>query len=477
MKVAKHLSACTTVLVGKQATVDGSTLIARNDDTFLPLTPQRFVMHPAEHDQPDRTWVSNQNGFTAPIPHDGYRYQATPNVEVDKEGVYAESGFNDHNVAMSATESVYGNPAALACDPLVANGLAEDSLQTFVLPYITSARDGVRYLGNLIKQYGSPEGNGVLFSDNDEVWYMEIVTGHHWVAQRIPDDAYAIAANQVAIQQVTFDDPDNFMFSEGIADFVKENHLNPDQNGWNFRHIFGTSNEKDRHYNTPRVWFGQRVLNPEIEQDPQSSDLPFICRTSHKISVEDVEYILSSHYNETPYDPFGQGSEADRKKFRPISMNRTQNSHVLQIRNDVPAASSAIMWLCFGVPAFSPYVPFFANATDTDPSYSDTPVHLDDQSAYWMYRKLSMVVESHYRNFIERDTDYITAAKERFRAHVAATQAHAKTLSGDDLTAYLTAQNYAIVKAMKADTTKFTNDLIEEGLNLSKLTFNMDKNL
>lgn len=477
MKAAKHLSACTTVLVGKQATVDGSTLIARNDDTFLPLTPQRFVMHPAEHDQPDRTWVSNQNGFTAPIPHDGYRYQATPNVEVDKEGVYAESGFNDHNVAMSATESVYGNPAALACDPLVANGLAEDSLQTFVLPYITSARDGVRYLGNLIKQYGSPEGNGVLFSDNDEVWYMEIVTGHHWVAQRIPDDAYAIAANQVAIQQVTFDDPDNFMFSEGIEDFVKVNHLNPDQNGWNFRHIFGTSNEKDRHYNTPRVWFGQRVLNPEIDQDPQSSDLPFICRTSHKISVEDVEYILSSHYNETPYDPFGQGSEADRKKFRPISMNRTQNSHVLQIRNDVPAASAAIMWLCFGVPAFSPYVPFFANATDTDPSYSDTPVHLDDKSAYWMYRKLSMIVESHYRNFIERDTDYITAAKETFRAHVAATQAHAKTLSGDDLTAYLTAQNYAIVKAMKADTTKFTNDLIEEGLNLSKLTFNMDKNL
>ncbi|MFC6274214.1 C69 family dipeptidase [Levilactobacillus tangyuanensis] len=477
MKAAKHLSACTTVLVGKQATVDGSTLIARNDDTFLPLTPQRFVMHPAEHDQPDRTWVSNQNGFTAPIPHDGYRYQATPNVEVDKEGVYAESGFNDHNVAMSATESVYGNPAALACDPLVANGLAEDSLQTFVLPYITSARDGVRYLGNLIKQYGSPEGNGVLFSDNDEVWYMEIVTGHHWVAQRIPDDAYAIAANQVAIQQVTFDDPDNFMFSEGIEDFVKVNHLNPDQNGWNFRHIFGTSNEKDRHYNTPRVWFGQRVLNPEIDQDPQSSDLPFICRTSHKISVEDVEYILSSHYNETPYDPFGQGSEADRKKFRPISMNRTQNSHVLQIRNDVPAASAAIMWLCFGVPAFSPYVPFFANATDTDPSYSDTPVHLDDKSAYWMYRKLSMIVESHYRNFIERDTDYITAAKETFRAHVAATQAHAKTLSGDDLTAYLTAQNYAIVKAMKADTTKFTNELIEEGLNLSKLTFNMDKNL
>ncbi|WP_143463580.1 C69 family dipeptidase [Levilactobacillus enshiensis] len=477
MKAAKHLSACTTVLVGKLATVDGSTLIARNDDTFLPLTPQRFYVHPAEHDQPERTWTSNQNGFTAPIPSDGYRYSATPNVEVDKEGVYAESGFNEKNVAMSATESVYGNPDALAFDPLVADGLAEDSLQTMVLPYINSARDGVRYLGNLIKQYGSPEGNGVLFSDHNEVWYMEIVTGHHWVAQRIPDDAYAVAANQVAIQQVTFDDPDNFMYSEGIQEFVTENHLNPDQNGWNFRHIFGTSTEKDRHYNTPRVWFGQRVLNPEIEQDPQSSELPFICRTSHKISVEDVEYILSSHYNETKYDPLGQGADEDRLKFRPISMNRTQNSHVLQIRNDVPAESAAIFWLCFGVPAFSPYVPFFANATDTDDSYSETPVHLDDKSAYWMYRKLSMIVESHYQNFIELDVDYVTAAKQDLRTHVANTLAHAKDLSGDDLTAYLTDQNHHVVADMRTKTTKFTNDLIEKGLTLSKLTFNMDRNL
>jgi len=476
-KVAKHLSACTSVLVGKAATVDGSTLIARNDDTFLPLTPQRFYVHPAEHDQPKRTWVSNQNGFTAPIPSDGYRYMATPNVEVDKEGVYAESGFNEKNVAMSATESVYGNPAALAFDPLVANGLAEDSLQTMVLPYINSARDGVRYLGNLIKEYGSPEGNGVLFSDHDEVWYMEIVTGHHWVAQRIPDDAYAVTANQVAIQQVTFDDPDNFMFSEGIQEFVTTNHLNPDQDGWNFRHIFGTSTEKDRHYNTPRVWFGQHVLNPEIEQDPQSSDLPFICRTSHKISVEDVEYILSSHYNETQYDPLGPGDGADKLKFRPIAMNRTQNSHVLQLRNDVPADRSAIFWLNFGVPAFSPYVPFFANATDTDPSYSQTPVHLDDVSAYWMYRKMSMIVESHYVQFIEQDTDYVTAAKQNLRTHVATALAGAKDLTGDALTAYLTDQNHQVVADMRKVTTQLTNDLIEKGLTLSHLTFNMDKNL
>lgn len=472
----KYLSACTSVLVGKNASIDGSTMIARNDDTFLPLTPQRFYMHPAVSDRHEK-WVSNQNNFTAPMPESGYRYQAVPNVEVDEKGVYAESGFNEKNVGMSATESVYGNERALSCDPLVPNGLAEDSMPSLVLPFIDSARDGVKYLGNLIKEYGSPEGDGVLFNDKDEVWYMEIVTGHHWVAQRIPDDAYAVTANQVAIQQVDFDDPDNFMYSDGIQEFVESNHLNTDQSGWNFRHIFGTSNEKDRFYNTPRVWFGQRYLNPEIQQSPTSSELPFICRTEKKISVEDIEYILSSHYNETEFDPLSSGDGEDKTRFRPISMNRTQNSHVLQIRNDVPEAQAAIMWLCFGVPAFSPYVPFFANATDTDPTYSETPVHCDDVSAYWMYRKLSVLVEAHYQQFHQVDVDYLTASKEKLRTHVRNTLAEAKDLKGDDLTSFLTEQNHTIVKEMRITTEQLIHSLFEQSLTLSKLTYNMDKNL
>ncbi|GAX03772.1 dipeptidase [Secundilactobacillus pentosiphilus] len=471
-----HLSACTSVLVGKNASIDGSVMIARNDDTFLPLTPQRFYMHqPAEN--AGKILQSTQNGFEAPLPGNAVSYQATPNVEVDKVGLYEESGINAHNVAMSATESVYGNPNALAFDPLVADGMAEDTMQTMVLPVITSARNGVKVLGDLVKKYGSPEGNGVLFADKDEAWYMEIVTGHHWVAQRIPDDAFVITANQVAIQSVDFDDPDNFMYSDGIQEFVTEHQLNPDQSGWNFRHIFGTSTEKDRHYNTPRVWYGQHYLMPEVEQSPTSSELPFICHANRKISVADISFILGSHYNETDYDPLGNGPAELKTKFRPISMNRTQNSHVLQLRNNVPAAQSAIMWLCFGVPAFSPYVPFFANANDTDPSYVNTPVHADQESAYWMYRKLSVLVESHYAEFVQDDRDYLTASWEIFMQHVAKTDEVARQLSGEELTTYLTQQNYLIVSEMKSRTTKLMNNLFEQGLGLSKLTFNMDVNL
>lgn len=163
------------------------------------------------------------------------------------------------------------------------DGLDEDCMVNVVLPYIDSARGGVKRLGALIAKYGSAAGNSVLFSDKDEIWYMEIVTGHHWVAQRIPDDAYAIAANRVSIQEVDFTS-DDFMWSAGIQDFVAKNKLNPDLEGWNFRHIFGTFTEQDRHYNTSRVWYGQKILNPSIDQDPEDPDLPFIRRAEKKIS-------------------------------------------------------------------------------------------------------------------------------------------------------------------------------------------------
>ena len=100
-----HLSACTSVLVGKNASIDGSVMIARNDDTFLPLTPQRFYMHQPEENE-GKILQSTQNGFEAPLPKNAVRYQATPNVEVDKVGLYEESGINAHNVAMSATFGV-----------------------------------------------------------------------------------------------------------------------------------------------------------------------------------------------------------------------------------------------------------------------------------------------------------------------------------------------------------------------------------
>ncbi|WEV44339.1 C69 family dipeptidase [Lactobacillus sp. ESL0684] len=473
----KEYSACTTILVGKKASIDGSTMIARNDDTFSPITPQKFIVKPAVKNEKGRKIKSWLNKFELDLPENAQAVSAVPNVDYQHLGYYDESGINQENVAMSCTESTYGNERALAFDPLVKDGLDEDCMESVVLPYIHSAIDGVDYLGKLIAKYGSPAGNSVLFSDQNEIWYMEIVTGHHWVAQRIPDDAYAIAANRVSIAQVNFTDPANFKWSEGIREFVAQHHLNPDYEGWNFRHIFGTYTEQDRHYNTCRVWYGQKYFNPEIEQDPTDGDLPFTRRATRKITPEDIEFVLGSHYQDTLYDPFGKGTEEEKHRFRPIGLNRTQNAHILQIRNDVPADKAAIMWLCIGGPTFTPFVPFFANMNDTDPSYNNTSMDYNLSDAWWYYKSVAALVESHYAQFVQLDTDYLKDLNQYYRARVAEVTTNAGEKTGDELTEYLTDANQATVAHTREKSEKFWGQMMIDAINMSKLTFNMDANL
>ncbi|WP_334351982.1 C69 family dipeptidase [Companilactobacillus sp. HBUAS56257] len=470
-----ELSACTSIMVGKKASMDGATYISRNEDRMNAIYPKKVIVQPSVNNR-HATYVSAYNQMTMPYPENGYRYTSTPSVD-QTTGPNEEDGFNEKNVGMSATESVYANEKVLACDPYVENGLAEDSLATLVLPYIDSARDGVKYLGELVAKYGSAEGNGLQFNDKDEVWYMEVVTGHQWVAVRIPDDCYAVAANQVAIQDIDFNDPENYMWADGIQEFVAENNLNPDFDRWDFRHIFGTDTEKDHHYNTPRVWFAQKYLNPSIEQDPESAELPFIRKAEKKIAVEDIQYILKSHYNETKYDPLGSGSEHDKKTYRSISLSRTANSHILQMRDSSKNGAAGVEWTGFGIPSFCPQVPFFTNANDIDESYSYTPEKLDLKSAYWLYTTLAMVVESHYKEFVEPNLDYQKALSQWARTKIAAVDKKAETMSGEALTDYLTQMNKEIVKHYNDKTREHLADLVTKGAEMSKLTFLMDPNL
>lgn len=480
--MAKRIAECTTFLAGKDATIDGSTMAGRNVDTFGPLDPQKVKVYPSYHNI-DHNVHSYLNKFVGQCPRDGYRYQGVPNIDnnLHKEGVFDESGFNEKGVGMSATESVYANERVLAYDPLnTESGVNEDVIVAMTLPFCDSARDAVKRLGKVIAKYGSAEGNGVIFSDENDIWYMEIVTGHHWVAQRIPDDAYAVTGNRVAIQQVDFDDPDNFMWSDGIQEFVADNHLNPNKEGWDFRHIFGTATSFDQHYNTPRQWYGHRLMNPSIDYDPRDYDLPFISRTNHKISLGDIEYFLGSHYQNTPYDPLGNGTAAQKVEFRPIGLSRTQNSHILQVRPDLPKNANHIMWLCLGVPTFAPFVPFFSEATTISPSYAITPSKLNMgnlRSAYWMQRLLSLTVESHYAKFLHEDRTFLKDMREKLYRWVNETAAAAAGKKGEENERFLSDASAEMNLHVGKKTKRLISKYLMDSMGMSKLTFTMDKNL
>jgi dipeptidase len=108
---------CTTLLVGKKASYDGSTMIARNDDSGAGrYTPKKLIMVTPE--QQPRTYHSVISHVTIELPDNPMRYSSVPNVLPD-EGIWAGAGINAANVAMTATETIASNERVLGADPLV----------------------------------------------------------------------------------------------------------------------------------------------------------------------------------------------------------------------------------------------------------------------------------------------------------------------------------------------------------------------
>ena len=142
---------------------------------------------------------------------------------------------NEEQVAMTATETITSNPRVLGADPLVEykpaenddamqpGGIGEEDIVVLVLPYIHSAREGVKRLGSLLTLYGTYEMNAVAFQDSDEIWLLETIGGHHWIARRVPDNAYVVMPNQLGID--AFDLEDALTSQEEYMNLIWTMHL------------------------------------------------------------------------------------------------------------------------------------------------------------------------------------------------------------------------------------------------------------
>ena len=205
--------ACTTVLVGKNASPDGSTMIARTDDGGIDVK-KLTVTDPGKYPKKYKSVISHLEIVLSDLTPQ--RYSSVPDA-LGTDGIWAAAGGNECDVAMTATETITSNERVLGADPLVRfvpasgtpgeegyrpevpGGLGEEDFVTLVLPYIHSAREGVLRLGALLECYGTYEMNGIAFSDLDEIWWLETIGGHHWIARRVPDDCYVTMPNQLGI--------------------------------------------------------------------------------------------------------------------------------------------------------------------------------------------------------------------------------------------------------------------------------------
>ncbi|MDO4459844.1 MAG: C69 family dipeptidase [Clostridia bacterium] len=414
---------CTTLLVGKKASNDNSTMISRTDDGFFD-EKKLIVVTP---DKQPRKYKSVISHVEIDLPDNPMRYTSSPSVD-PQHGIWAATGINAANVGMTATETITSNPRVLAADPLVRyrkaekrgekdipGGIGEEDIVVLVLPYIHSAREGVERLAYLLETYGTYESNGIAFNDENEVWWLETIGGHHWIARRVKDDEIVLAPNQFAMDYFDFEDAygekKEFMCSADLKEFMEKNHLNLNQEGETFnpRFCFGSRTDSDHVYNTPRAWFMGRYFCPfshswdgeNAEFKPESDNIPWSLVPDKKVTVEDVKYILSSYYQGTPYNPYSGQDTGKRGIYRPIGISRTGVTSICQIRSDVPDEIKGIEWICFGCNAFNAALPVYANV-DKMPKYlSDVKMDVSTENFYWGSRLIGSLADAHYGESIQ----------------------------------------------------------------------------
>ena len=432
--------ACTTILVGKQATADGAMIIARNEDSESAGEPQNMIRTPAG--KAAGTFISNSlfnpenNTFTWPLPPNALGYVSFPHWRSEgKQSLsFAETGINDYGVSLSATETIFNSDGALKADPYLARtGVTEDSITTVVLPYATSAREGVRLLGGMIEAAGAGEGFGVAFCDRNEIWYLETASGHHWMAARIPDDASFVSANQGRFQHIHLKDPMNFLAFPGLIEFAAKNGLHdPAKGPFNFFQCYIRNTPHDLTYNHPRVRELMRLFSG-AHYDKADGLFPVFMRPSKKLTVEDVKAALRNHYDGTPHDPYL--NQNPKEPYRPISVMRTAISHVTQTRGDLPEDLAVVQYIALGMTDLSVYMPFYRGLTIVPAAYQGATGAMDDASMFWRLRRLQVLVLQDYPRFAPEVRGKIAEFEREVAARQADMERHYLRLWQEDRTA------------------------------------------
>lgn len=468
---------CTTILAGKKATHDNSTMIARTEDG--PFEVKRMIV--VTPDKQPKTYTTVRTKCVIELPEEPMRYTACPNVNIEEVGLWAATGINAANVGMTATETITSNPRVLAADPLVSvmnengkevpGGIGEEDIVTLTLPYIHSAREGVLRLGKLLETYGTYEMNGIAFNDENECWWLETIGGHHWMARRVKDEEVVIAPNQFAMDYFDFDDAygekKEFLCSDDLLDFMEVNQLNLNQDGiFNPRWCFGSRRDSDHIFNTPRAWYMGRYLTPfthkwdgpNAEYTPESDNIPWSFVPDKKITPEDIKYLLSSYYQGTPYNPYSSQS-AHAGQYRVIGTSKTGVMTICQIRSNMPEELKGVEWVAFASCAFNTMIPLYTNVNEVPAYLSEVTMDVSTENFFWASRLLGALADAQYTDCARMIENYQGATMAAGRRILFEYDQKMKKTGDYTLTAEA---NQKVTDMVKEKTTKVLNEVLLE---------------
>jgi dipeptidase len=428
---------CTSIMVGRLATVDGSVITSQTVDgefrNWMEISPHR----------------KNEAGAKAKI----YAFRMGTRFPDDQRGLKLTGEIPEVPESYSFFNTAYpaANEHQLGIGETTVMGRRElrnsqgvfpiEEIQRLMLERCTTAREAIRLADELTKTYGYRDyGECLTIADPKEVWHFEILgatkkyVGAVWAAVRIPGDHVGVSANALRIGELDLKNSDYFMASKNVFALAEEMKW-WDPNGkepFKFYKVYGGQKSNHRPY---REWRVLSLAAPSLNLDPEAEELPFSVKAEKKISVRDVISWFRDTYENTPFDTMPKLLVKDRKgnefqspvvspwmlrdmkellnSLKPdaapthytIANNITSYSTVIQARDWLPDPVGGLIWLAFDNPAQTARIPLFCGITELPPSFKiGNQNGFTTRSAAWAFRRAARLAQLGWgkcRNIVE----------------------------------------------------------------------------
>ncbi|WP_288859561.1 C69 family dipeptidase [uncultured Flavonifractor sp.] len=441
--------ACTGLYVGKQASADGTTIIARSEDISPSDYQKLHTVVPRVENQPGRV-LEDINGFQMPLPATTYQYTTMCDYADAGDGVYPAVCSNEMGVSVTGTVSASPCAQWKEADPYVEDGLREAVLPAAVACCSATAKEGVENLLELVDTYGSAEGNIVLIADQSEAWIVEIYGGHQYAAMKMPKDAVAVFGNQFMIGCVDPEDTEHYILSDGLLSTIDALELAVLENG-QYNLAKSVTDESRSDSSNMRTWIGHKLLAPSTVGDYDTDTFYELFYTpDEKVTLDDVMAVYRSRYEGTAYDADQAGNEG----VRPIAVSTTPETHIIQIHDDYPTQSAAVTWLAPGGAEHAVFLPEFSGITDTAAAWKTDSALYTEDSVYWTFKKICGLADTDRTLYTQGVEDYWLLQEAMMQAEMEAAGETVKALYAQDETqaaAYVTALAQQMVEEQMAN--------------------------
>lgn len=433
-----YSTSCTSIMVGKDASTDGSVMTAHTCDSNYRtwLTMEQRKKHEAGEMEPVY-W----GRLHTEEPHDVRNLVKKGEIPAMEGQTYAFLNvaypcMNEKQLAMGET-TTEGRRELRNTDGL----FQIEELQRIALERCSTAREAIRLIGSLAEEYGYGDyGECLTIADKNEVWHFEIYgtgevkqgskfqkPGALWAAQRIPDDHVGISANIPRIGVIDFNNPDCFLYGATLKERLKDMGLWDGKSQFKFYKMVS-----DVKPFSIREYFVFNKLAPSLGLKFDAEELPFSIKPDRKVSPEDMFALYRQTYDGTEFDQVKNLSvEVDRRvkvsdgvyrdykdtvrplstfmpndvrellnsikegvapRYRTIAAIQCSYSHIIQLRNWLPDEVGAVAYFAFDNPAQTPRIPIYCCETSLPDGFEVCGQHrYRKDAAIWSYRETNRI--------------------------------------------------------------------------------------